>query len=85
MIRKLEKGKVPAELFEGLLDDTHIKSAKAIEALKLYLIEGRSSRESWETAGAHKSQFYLLLGTLQKASDHVAKLAPFYFPGVIKE
>ncbi|KAF0255747.1 PapB/FocB family fimbrial expression transcriptional regulator [Pseudomonas putida] len=75
---KLEKGKVPAELFAGLLEGTHITSSATIDALRRHLVEGMPSREAWESAGAFKSNFYLHLSTLQKASDRVARLAPFY-------
>ncbi|HDS1721654.1 adhesin biosynthesis transcription regulatory family protein [Pseudomonas putida] len=78
MSRKLEKGSVPAELFAGLLEGTQITSPATIKALRLYLVEGKSSREAWESAGAFKSNFYLHLTTLQKASDRIARLAPFY-------
>lgn len=85
MIHKLERGKVPADLFNGLLEGTKIKSPKAKEALRLYLVDGRTSREAWESAGAFKSQFYLLLSTLQEVSDRTARLAPFYMAGVINK
>jgi len=75
---KLVMGKVPAELFAGLLEGTHITSSATIEALRRHLVEGIPSRKAWESAGAFKSNFYLHLSTLQKASDRVARLAPFY-------
>lgn len=78
MIREFGEGTIPAEQFEGLIACTKISSPKAMEALRLHLVEGKPSRQAWEEAGAYKAQFYLLLGTLEEISKKVRKLAPFY-------
>ena len=78
MINKLVPGKVKEEQFDGLLKGTDIRSKKAIAALRDHFVEGLPSRAAYEKHGTPKSQFYLLVATINLESERVRNLAKFY-------
>jgi hypothetical protein len=75
---KLVPGQVPSELFEGLLEGTDIRSKRAIAALRDHFVVGLPSRLAYEKHSAPKSQFYLLVATINAESERVRNLAKFY-------
>ncbi|WP_455233128.1 PapB/FocB family fimbrial expression transcriptional regulator [Geopseudomonas aromaticivorans] len=77
----LVAGKVPAELFDGLIGLTSLRGEKLIEAMRLNLVEAVPQHVAAARQGVSPSMLSTKLKRLRTTSAVVASLSEFYGPG----
>ncbi|EBI9246247.1 transcriptional regulator [Salmonella enterica] len=85
--KKRGEGLEPGNMTEGhfwlLIEVSSIHSEKVIQALQDFLVLGYFRREACERNKVSAGYFSTALGRLQRVSDIVSQLAPYYIhPGV---